>query len=82
MREIQDRFVSFLMMQLYHSLKEELVRLGVSLSKALEEDKLKDADRYMEWIKDTRGMIDALSDENMTPRDFMGMILGKYGAGE
>ena len=80
MLEIQDRFVNFLMTMFYDELNSELKGYGLKLAKAIEEEDKTNIDFYMKFIKDTRGILSDLSDENMTPRDFVHLIFHKYGA--
>jgi len=77
--DICDRFINFLMNEFYESLKEDIARYSKSLTKAVERDNQKDIDNALSWIKDSRELMNDLSDENMVVKDFVGLLAEKYG---
>jgi len=79
MSDLQDRFMMWLMNNFYDSLKDDLERLGKSLSKALAENKQTDIDLYLRMVKETRGIVTDMEDENMDIKDFVHLIAHKYG---
>ena len=69
----------WVMNNFYESLKDDLERLGKSLSKALAENKQTDIDLYLRMVKETRGIVTDMEDENMDIKDFVHLIAHKYG---
>lgn len=78
MLDIQDRFVNWLMTGFYDNLKREVEGYGLQLVKAIDENDTGNIDFYLKMIKETREILDDLSDENMEIGDFVSLVLGKY----
>ena len=79
MLDLQDRFMMWLMNMFYESLKDDLDSLGKRLSEALTENKQEDIDLYFRMVKETRGIVKDMEDENLDIKDFIHMIAEKYG---
>jgi len=81
MLDLQDRFINYLVSGFYENLKREVTGYGLKLAKAIEENDTDNVDLYLRMIRETRGILDDLSDENMEIKDFVGLLVEKYGAG-
>ena len=82
MLDLQDRFINWLLSGFYENLKREGSGYGQKLAKAIEENDTDNVDLYLRMIQETRGILDDLSDENMDFKDFVGLLVEKYGAGD
>lgn len=78
MLDLQDRFINYLWNGFYHELKQDLQNYADKLADAIDNEDHKNTELYFKMLNDTRELLSDLSDENMTPRDFMDLILEKY----
>jgi len=78
MLDLQDRFINWLMSGFYESLQEDMKRYSERLTEAVKKNDENDIDLYFRMMKETRGILSDLSDENMEIKDFVNLILGKY----
>ena len=76
--DLQERFIIWLMDGFYKSLQDDLNRLSERLVGYMRENKEQDIEMTLKMINETRGIMNDLSDENMDPKDFVHLILGKY----
>ena len=79
MLDLSDRFVNWLMSGFFESLQEDRQRYAERLTEAVTEGDQTNMKLYMKMITETQGIIDDLSDENMEIKDFVHLILEKYG---
>jgi len=79
MLDLPDRFVNWLMSGFYESLQEDRKRYAERLTEAAQKGDEKNISTYTRMMKETQGILDDLSDENMMIKDFVNLILEKYG---
>lgn len=79
MLDLQDRFINWLMSGFFESLQADRQRYAERLTEAVKKGDQTDIKLYMRMMKETQGIIDDLSDENMDIKDFVHLILEKYG---
>lgn len=77
--DLPDRFILWLMNSFYDDLKADLVTYGEKLALAVSEEKGSTIDLYMKMIKEIRGIISDIEDENFEQKDLVHMIAHKYG---
>ena len=70
MIDLMDRFVMFLMNEFYESLNQDMKRWLVNLNTAVEDNNEKNIETALRYIKDTRELMNDLSDENMEIKDY------------
>jgi len=80
MFDLMDQFILFLMGEFYKSLENDLKRWTQNLVEAVKEDNQKNIETSLEYIKNNRELMNDLRDENMGIRDFVGLLVEKYGA--
>ena len=66
------------MNEFYEVQRLDLTRYGEKLAEAIAKNKESDVKLYLKMIKDTRQIIDDISDENMTVKDFARLVTSKY----
>jgi len=79
MLDLQDRFINWLMSGFYESLQEDRQRYAERLTEAVKKGDKTDIMLYMGMIKETQGILNDLSDENMEIKDFVHLLAEKYG---
>lgn len=79
MLDLPDRFINWLMSGFFESIQKDFHRYAERLTEAVKEGNQTDITLYMRMIKETKGIINDLADENMEIKDFVNLILEKYG---
>ena len=79
MWDLIDHFIVFLMREFNKSLEKDLKRWTDNLREAIGEDNQDNIDTSIEYIQTYRELMTDLRDENMTGKDFVGLIAEKYG---
>ena len=74
--EFIDGYWIWSMNGFYEKLRDDLARYGQSLTEALEKDKGTEIKLYLRMIKDTRQIIEDISD--MDVGDFARLVTSKY----
>ena len=82
MFDLMDHFIIFLMDGFHKSLEKDLTRWTENLLEAVKEDNNENIQTSMTYIKKYRDMMNDLSDENREIKDFVGLLVEKYGAGD
>ncbi len=80
MFDLMDHFVLFVMDGFYHSLEDDLKRWTENLGNAITDNNQKGIDTAIERIQNYRGLMNELGDANMGIKDFVGLLVEKYGA--
>ncbi len=80
MFDLIDHFLIFLMGEFGKSLEADLERWIENLMKSTRENNEKNIETSMKYIKKYRELLNDLSDENMEIKDFVGLLVEKYGA--
>jgi len=73
-----DKYWLWSMNEFYEVQRLDLTRYGEKLAEAIAKNKESDVKLYLKMIKDTRQIIDDISDENMTVKDFARLVTSKY----
>ena len=73
-----DRYWLWSMNAFYEDQRTHLSRFGSKLAEALANNKETDIKLYLRMIKDTRQIIEDISDENMEVGDFARLVTSKY----
>ena len=79
MLDLGDRFILWLRDGFSQSLYEDLDRYGEKVANAITARNDEEVDRYIGMIKETRGILKDMEDENLEIKDFIHLIAEKYG---
>lgn len=82
MFDLMDHFILFLMDEFYKSLENNLTRWTENLLEAVKENNNESIETAMKYIKNYRDLMNDLRDENMDIKDFVGLLVEKYGAND